>query len=64
MNTPHRTTANPYPVLCAWCWERGLITVTGWCVMEHSHGMCEECGEEVLREAKEVTHGKGRDASS
>ena len=54
MNTPHWTPENPYPVLCAWCLEHGMITLLSFCRVEHSHGICDECRDEEFGKAKEV----------
>ena len=39
-----------YPVMCAWCREKGKETRVGWQVIPGSHGICDECKEEEMRE--------------
>ena len=39
-----------YPVLCAWCLKLGRDTVVNYTTIEHSHGICQPCAEQVYRE--------------
>jgi len=41
-----------YPVFCAWCTDVGRSTRVGWSTVEHSHGICPECSEAALAEAR------------
>ena len=49
-----------YPVMCAWCREKGISKRVGWQVIPGSDGICDECREEMIRGYKKsIVKGRG-----
>ena len=46
-----------FPVVCAWCEARGIRTVVGYTTVYGSHGICNECAEQMVRDAVELRTG-------
>ena len=47
-----RVKKKKYPVMCAWCLEKGRETVVNWSTAPNSHGICDECAGELRRESR------------
>jgi len=43
-----------YPVLCAWCLEKGRETIVNWSEVANSHGICEECSAVLRLECERI----------
>lgn len=52
MNTTSRDPDHPYPVLCSWCLKnKNLYTVCGFCAVPDSHGICQQCRNEMREDS-------------
>ena len=38
-----------YPVLCAWCLEKGIEKIIRMSKVKNSHGICKECAEKMFK---------------
>ena len=48
-------TAPKFPVYCAWCQAVGKQTISSWTTVPNSHGICRECGSELLKQLPKLT---------
>lgn len=47
-----------YPVYCAWCLKKGIKKIVEYSSTSGSHGICDECHKEVMRQIEEDKNKK------
>jgi hypothetical protein len=53
-----KTQENKYPVVCAWCKQKGKQTVVNSSTVKNSRGVCKPCSDYVMNTPKiERKHG-------